>query len=95
MTSNPTNPKVSSGSVPRARAAPQPTTGMTDNQQRQTGSPSRAQFDDQARTAATDLGGTSQPGRDIPLSCPGCGGKPGIGTRFSLSGTENNLCMQP
>jgi len=43
MTSNPTNPKVSSGSVPRARAAPQPTTGMTDNQQRQTGSPSRTQ----------------------------------------------------
>jgi len=63
---------------------------MTDNQQRQTGSPSRAQFDDQARTAETDLGGTSQPGRDIPLSCPGCGGKPGIGTRFSLSGTDKS-----
>jgi len=28
----------------------------------------------------------SPPGRDITLSCPGCGKAPGVGEKFALSG---------
>lgn len=89
MASHRENSQVHQESAPRAPVVPQHATGMRNNngnEQRQIGLTSGAQFGVQARTAGTDPGGTSQPGQNLKLFCPGCGGKSGNDARCSLSG---------
>jgi hypothetical protein len=70
MASHRKNSQVHQESAPRAPVVPQHATGMrnnNENEQRQIGLTSGAQFGVQARTAGTDPGGTSQPGQNLKL----------------------------
>ena len=76
---------------PRALMDPQTSTGMppvSGGDQRRIRPSTGVESDDQARTRGMDPCGTSQPGRELQWSCPGCGGKPGNSPRHSLYGDE-------
>ena len=65
---------------PRALMDPQTSTGMppvSGGYQRRIRHSTGVESADQARTRGMDPDGTSQPGRDLQWSCPGCDGKPG------------------
>jgi len=91
MASNPQFEQDHSELDPRALVDPQTFTGMppvSGGDQRRIRPSTGVESDDQARTRGMDPDGTSQPGRELKWSCPGCGGKPGNTNRYSLCGEE-------
>src|SRR5882672_880790 len=94
MASNPQIEKDHSELDPRALVYPQTSTGMppvSGGDQRRIRPSTGVEFDDQARTRGIDLDGTSQPGRELQWSCPGCGGKPGNSPSLPMWGRKGGI----
>ena len=80
MASNTQFEKDHSELDPRVLVDPQTSTGMppvSGGDQRRIRLSTGVESDDQALTRGMDPDGTSQPGRELKWSCPGCRGKPG------------------
>jgi hypothetical protein len=97
MSSNEKNLSVRGKSATRASASPQLAAGVglpfADNQGR-VQSVTGAEFGYQARTGEMDLAENSQSGISSGKCCPGCGNKPGNGTRYTLEGDGKESLRQ-